>query len=205
MSETTPLPFLPGWNVDLRPPRKETDFETCLAGINDPEIRQFLKNDLPTYKPDEEEWFEKRMRRSETNIPLAIQTKQGEFLGMTGLHHISWKDGTARTGTVIFRKDFWGRGMGVEAKMLLLNYGFNTIRLRRIASAVYAFNERSLRCQLRCGYQEEGRFRAHTWKQRYLNGVWDNGAFYDVIQLGLLREEWLPLGTESQKRKGVGA
>ncbi len=198
MTENAFLPFLPGWTVDLRPPCKETDLETCLAGMNDPEVRQYLIGTFPLPRQAEEEWFDRKPSNPPTDIMFAVQTKRGEFLGNIGLHRVSWTDGTAATGTALFRKDHWGRKAGTEAKMLLLNYAFNTLRLRRICTQVYGFNERSLRCQLRCGYKEEGRQKEHIWRQRYLAGRWDEGAFYDLVLLAVFREDWLPRWREYQ-------
>ena len=41
---------------------------------------------------------------------------------------------------MIGESEYWGRGLGTEAKMLLLDYAFNTLNLRRICSQVLAFN-----------------------------------------------------------------
>ncbi len=60
-----------------------------------------------------------------------------------GIHRINWKDRTATTGAVIGEKAYWDKGYGSEAKMLVLDYAFNMLNLRKICSQVLAFNKRS--------------------------------------------------------------
>ena len=46
---------------------------------------------------------------------------------------------------------------------------------------VHAENERAIRAYRACGFAEEGRLREHAWLA---------GRYVDVIQMGILREEW---------------
>ncbi len=46
---------------------------------------------------------------------------------------------------------------------------------------VYDFNDRGIACYIKVGFIEEGRRR---------NAAFINGGYYDVIMMGLLKEEW---------------
>jgi len=183
--------FLRGKKVILRPVDKTTDLETCAKGINDPEVRQFLLTRVPMTRKMEEEWFEK-IGRGNAEIILAIEV-DGNYIGNIALVRIDWMSGTAFTGTVIFDKRYWGKGFGTDAKMVLLNYAFNTLGLRKICSSVYSFNERSLRYSLGCGYKEEGRLKAQHLRQRLVNGVPRAGEYYDEIILAVFKEDFEPV------------
>ncbi len=69
--------FLKGKKVVLRPLNKETDLEKCLKWINDVEIRNFISAFLLKTKKQEEEWFDKE----DDGVKLAIETKDGEYIG----------------------------------------------------------------------------------------------------------------------------
>lgn len=177
-----PVVFLKGKKVVLRPLEKE-DLERCRRWINDPDVRYFLKHLSPYTAEDEEEWFEKA-RKDRNAVHLAIVAAgqdEPAHIGNIGLMRISWKDGTAVTGTVIGEKEYWGKGYGTEAKMLLLEHAFHELGLRKINSSVWEFNDRSLRYSDKCGYKEEGRRR-----KQMLRG----GQYRDEVLLAVFREEW---------------
>ncbi|OGZ42067.1 MAG: hypothetical protein A3C80_03650 [Candidatus Ryanbacteria bacterium RIFCSPHIGHO2_02_FULL_45_43] len=174
--------FLIGKSINLRPFSRD-DIPTLTRWINDPEVRVFLTATLPQTEQQEEEWFNK-LGSDDKNIVLAIETKEGKLIGSMGIHSINWRDRTATTGALIGEKEYWGRGYGTDAKMVLLDYAFNTLNLHKICSAVIAYNRRSLQYSLHCGYKVEGRRRKHIFKK---------GKYWDLIELGLFRKEWLPL------------
>ena len=101
-----------------------------------------------------------------------------------GIHHINWVNGTATTGAIIGEVENRGKGYGTDAKMTLLNYMFNTLNLRKICSEVIEYNTRSYNYSLGCGYREEGRKIKHIFR---------NGQYWDLIQLAVFKEDWLPI------------
>jgi RimJ/RimL family protein N-acetyltransferase len=138
---------------------------------------------------DEVEWLDKISRRKEGELYLGIEVRELGLIGLTSMKVESWINRTAVTGTMIGHQEARGKGYGTEAKMLLLGHAFRRLNLRKVYSNVYAPNERSLRCQKRCGYVEEGRFK---------DDVFLNGQYHDVITLAAWREtfeaaerEWL--------------
>ncbi len=160
--------------------------------INDPEVTRYLGSYMPQYERNEEQWLERLAEKKNTDMVFALVTKNGEMIGIMGLHQINSKDGTATTGALIGEKRFWGRGYGSEAKMLLLDYAFNTLNLRKICSAALAFNGRSVRYSKKCGYEEEGVRKAQFYK---------NGAYHDEILLAVFRDQWLPFWKRFQKSR----
>jgi RimJ/RimL family protein N-acetyltransferase len=172
--------FLQGKKTVLRPLRKDTDLESCLVWLNDPEVNWYIRRFLPLSLQEEEAWFEDLPRRP-NDIVLAIETIEGQFIGVT-LLRINWKDRVAATGTLIGEKKFWDEGYGTDAKMILLNYAFNTLNLRKICSVVYEFNKRSLRYSKKCGYRIEGKRQKQVFKK---------GKYWDEIIMGVFKEEWL--------------
>jgi RimJ/RimL family protein N-acetyltransferase len=180
--------FLSGKKVNLRPPQR-SDIPLFLRWVNDPEIRDFVLGTFPWTEKMEEEWFDK-VGKDDKKVTLVIETKEGKPIGTMGIHDINWQSRTGTTGAMIGEKDYWGDGYGTDAKMVLLKYLFDTLGLRRIQSSVIAFNERSLRYSLHCGYKIEGRRREHIFKQ---------GKFWDQVDLGVFRSEWLPIWKKYQR------
>jgi RimJ/RimL family protein N-acetyltransferase len=180
--------FLEGKKTNLRPISK-TDIPTLIRWINDPEVRDFIAAILPQTEQQEEEWLSK-LGSDNKNIVLAVETKDGKFIGNMGIHGINWVNRTCTTGAIIGEKDYWGKGFGTDAKMQVLNYIFNTLNLRKVYSEVIAFNKRSLNYSLHCGYKIEGLKKKHIFKK---------GKYWDFFELCLFKEDWLPIWKKYQK------
>ena len=183
-----PVVFLEGKKINLRPFTKE-DVPTITRWINDPEVREFISATFPQTEKQEEEWVNK-LGSDDKNIVLGIETKDNKLIGIMGIHGINWVYRTCTTGAIIGEKDYWGKGYGTDAKMQLLNYIFNILNLHKVCSSVIAYNKRSLQYSLHCGYKIEGQRRKQIFKQ---------GKYWDLIELGLFKEEWLPIWKKYQK------
>lgn len=173
-----------GMKTILRPVNIETDFESMLRWINDPQVNRFLKARGPITILQEREYVEK-IGKDPSNIIFAIETREDHrLIGTMGIHNIDYPSGNATTGSLIGEKDCWGKGYGTDAKMLLLNYAFNTLNLRRINSSTIAYNERSSRCLQRCGYQLEGILKEYYYRE---------GKYWDRNLFRIFRPEFEPL------------
>lgn len=173
--------MLRGKKVILRPVDIEKDFERCWQWINDFEIMQFLGKPYRPITREKERELLRSLIEKESSVAFAIDTFGGTHIGMTNLGNISHFDGTAFTGTLIGDKQYLGRGYGTDAKMMLLWHAFKVLNLRRINSHVLSSNPRSIRCQLKCGYEIEGIKRKEVYK---------NGRYCDLVLLAVFRRGW---------------
>jgi RimJ/RimL family protein N-acetyltransferase len=186
--------FLRGRRVILRPPTK-ADIPYFFRWLNDPDVNQYLGMFLPATEADEVEWLEKLQKtKNEQVVLMIIDAKMNKPIGTMGIHDIAWKDRRATTGAVIGEKSYWGKGYGTEAKMLLLNYAFNTLNLRKIASRVYGFNKRSRAYSEKCGYKVEAVLKREIFK---------NGRYHDLIIMAVFREGWLRLWEQFRKANKI--
>ncbi|MBP6866537.1 MAG: GNAT family N-acetyltransferase [Candidatus Pacebacteria bacterium] len=173
--------FRKGKLVTLRPVLKE-DIEQFMFWMNDPEVTQFLLRTNPVSLKEEEEWFERVSKPNGTSYTLAIiENEGGTLIGSMGINTIDHKHGTAVTGALIGDEKFRNKGYGSEAKMLLLEYAFHELNLRKIYSYVIEYNGRSARYSEKCGYAEESRLPKHYYKK---------GRYWDQIILAVYRENW---------------
>lgn len=184
------IKFLVGKRVYLRPLLKE-DVPFLLRWVNDPEVYQYLNRCLPAMETEEEEWIENLNKKKGVDIVLMIcLVDEDQPIGTMGLHGINQKDGVATTGALIGEKDCWGKGYGTEAKMLLLNYAFNTLNLRKICSSVLAFNKRSKRYSEKCGYTVEGILKRQCFV---------NGRYVDEVLMAVFKSDFMPLWRKFRK------
>ena len=188
---STEIVFLKSNRVILRPVLKK-DLPQLLKWINDIEIQQYLNAHLPVMEAEEDEWFD-ALHKSRSQVVFAI-VADGKLIGNMGIHNIDHRNGTASTGALIGNKKYWGKGYGSEAKMILLNYAFNTLNLRKVSSSVIAFNERSYNYSKKCGYKDEGRLKA----QHYAFG-----KYWDEILLAVFQADWQPLWVKFAKKHNL--
>jgi len=158
------LPAIWGFNNDLA---------VELAGGGDPPMPQSLER----LQADTDREAAKGGRDGAT---FGIEV-DGTLIGFCGLHNFNETARTCELGIAIGVKDRWGQGHGRDAVRVLLEYAFRYRNFRKVWLWVHAKNERAIRAYRACGFVEEGRFRQH---------VWSDGAYDDVVQMGVLREEW---------------
>jgi len=176
--------FLKGKKTILRPVHKETDLDSFVCWFNDPDILRFVRRSFPMHFQEESEWFDTQYKKTNA-VNLAIETADKNVLiGVMGLHDINWIDRTAVTGACIGEKEYWGKGYGSDAKGALLRYAFLTLNLRKIYSYAAAFNERSIRYSLKCGYEKEGVLKDDVFRE---------GAYHDVVILSITADKFLAL------------
>lgn len=113
-------------------------------------------------------------------MTFAIEAS-GRFIGHCSLFQFHPTNRTCALGITIGDQEYWGHGYGRNALDLLLDYAFRLQNTRRIHLNVNSTNERAIRAYQACGFVEEGRLRQH---------VWNNGQYIDLVQMGILRDEW---------------
>ena len=155
--------------------------ENAYRWVNDPEMTAtLLIGDEPLTLIEERAWFES-MSSSRTDVCYAIETLDGRHVGMSALHEVNHRRGTALTGSFIGSLQDRGKGYGAEAVALRTAYAFQTLNLRILYSAYLDGNEASRRMQERVGYKVWG-----VREQAY----WKRGRYVDVHETRLFASEW---------------
>jgi len=150
--------------------------------MNDEEIRQGLARSLPMTERNSVEWLE-AFSRAKTHLGFGIVSVQDSALvGVIALYGINWQHKTAYTGIIIGEREYWGKGYGTEAKMMLSGYAFNSLDMFALLSRVPAHNDKAVSHAMRCGYEEVARI--PKWCRR------TNGDRCDEILFLLTQEKW---------------
>lgn len=116
------------------------------------------------------------------NVVFGLRAKDGALIGMFGLFSINPAHRIAEVGAGIGNPDYWGGGFGSDAMLLIVQYAFDWLDLRRLYLDTLGHNARAQRQVEKCGFTQEARRRS---TETDLAGVYQDGLFY-----GLLREEW---------------
>jgi len=176
-------PALVGTRILLRPPTARDHAEWAAVRR---ESQQFLTPWEPKWTADELERgaWQLRLRRYRqeitqgTAMPFLIFDKvTGQLAGGITLGNI--RHGVAQSGQI----GYWmgvnhaGKGLMHEALLLVVQFGFETLRLHRIEAACIPDNQRSIRVLEKAGFRREGLSRSYL----RINGVWRDHLLYALI------------------------
>ena len=132
-------------------------------------------------KRHQEEREERRERHGWQGVMFGIQSKDGKPLGDMGMNWVVPWHRLAMLGAAIGDEDYWGGGYGTDALLLLVDYAFDWLDMRKLWLATMSPNERVQRQMVKVGFKLEARQR-ETFVA--------DGQRVDNLIYGLLREEW---------------
>lgn len=102
-------------------------------------------------------------------------------IGVISLTSIDRGKRKANFSIILGSPEHRGMGYGTEALELILEYGFQKLKLERIGLSVFEFNEQAIAVYRRLGFKEEGRIRQAVVRE---------GVYYDAVLMRLLHSEW---------------
>lgn len=136
-----------------------------------------------------QKYIEKRYE-NEGVYAFTIRTLDGDrVIGGIGLDGIRWTHRDCFVGIGLGDREFWGKGFGTDAMKIILRYAFTELNLHRVTLDVFEYNQRGVRSYEKAGFVFEGRQRGLILRE---------GRRWDVIYMGVLREDWLKLEPEKQ-------
>ena len=163
---------------------ERSDIPTFLKWFNDPEVTRGLSLFLPMSQAKEEIWFDEMLKRPQESQPMGMEIEvDGDWvlIGNFGFFDFDKIAHSAEIGIVIGEKKYWGKGYGSKALKLILDFGFKTLNLNRIALRVYSYNERAIKAYNKIGFKLEGTMR---------EAIFFEGEYHDIHIMGILRKEW---------------
>ncbi len=174
--------LIEGRRVRLRRHRKE-NLPSVLRWYRDAEVARLTRYQTrPMTKDEVERFFEARLI-SPDSVAYAIHIAATDrLIGLTTFSSLDADNGSALFHITIGERDGWGQGYGTESAELMLAHAFERLGLHRVALSVFSFNERAIRSYQKAGFHIEGRLR---------EAIMRDGRYWDEIQMGALREEWL--------------
>jgi RimJ/RimL family protein N-acetyltransferase len=136
------------------------------------------------------EAIEKDMDESKRMFHFTIRGKEDDrLLGFIRIEGIEWTHGTCSLKLAIGDPMERNKGYGSEALELIMRFAFNELNLYRLSAVVGDDNQAGMRFFTRHGFLEEVRRRKSLLR---------DGQTWDLIHLGLLRDEWQERKKEAQ-------
>jgi RimJ/RimL family protein N-acetyltransferase len=173
---------LDGRLVVLRRHRRE-NLDAVLRWYRDPELARLTRYQTRPMTTEEiEHFFHSRLLSPEA-LAYAIHVRDDDrLIGLTTFSSLDADNGSALFHITIGEPDAWGKGYGTDTVRVMVRHAFRSLGLHRVALSVFSFNERAIRAYEKVGFRVEGRLR---------EAIWRDGRYWDEVQMGVLRDEWL--------------
>jgi|WetSurMetagenome_2_1015567.scaffolds.fasta_scaffold232257_2 diamine N-acetyltransferase len=131
------------------------DAKISINWRNDPEIWRFTgrrPDHIVTYE-DELQWIKNVLSRDNERRFAIIAN--GHYVGNIQLTDINCEE--AKYQIFIGEKEYWGKGVGYEATVLIISYAFDTLGLNSVYLKVKKDHERAINLYIKVGFLEVGR------------------------------------------------
>jgi UDP-4-amino-4,6-dideoxy-N-acetyl-beta-L-altrosamine N-acetyltransferase len=168
-------------------PLEEADLPMVLRWRNEPWVRQNMYTDHMISFKEHTKWFASLQNKSDY-ISLICEYKDLP-IGFISFSQIDFKNSKAYWGFYLGEQNN-PPGRGAAMEFLAIEYAFKIINLRKLCCEVFSFNSRVIKLHYRFGFQQEGLFRQHIFK---------NGNFEDVVSMALFSIVWEHIRNQMEK------
>jgi len=171
-------------NLKFRPTEKE-DLKLLHEWENDFELIMYSRSkpmnlvSMAQLEQQYEEWM--KDKKELRFIVELIDSK--EAIGIARIRQEEWGNvKTADVGTYIAKKELWGKGLGKQITVALLEMSFHQLNAERCEAWSVEYNRRAHKALEACGFKKGGVVR---------QAAFVNGRKWDGFHFDILREEYL--------------
>ena len=160
-------------------PLHVNDAEKFTEWLNDLELTSHLSTYNSVFTVEEEKEVLENLSRDHNYSIVDIESD--ELIGSCGFLETDHLNQTSEAIIFIGNKNYWNKGYGTEALILLLDYGFKALNFHNVMLRVYSFNDRAIRSYEKIGFKIMGK-RREALKR--------GNKTYDILYMDLLYDEF---------------
>lgn len=163
-------------------PITEQDFSLLQDLTKDSSLWIYFTHDL-SIPAEFEEWAKPALEG--LRLQFLVWDKQlNKAVGSTSFGNYSERDERIEIGWTWLGREFHGTGINQAMKLLMLEYCFETLKLKRVEIKTDVLNMPARKALLKFGAVEEGVLRSHA--------LLTHGRRRDTIYYSVLESEWKP-------------
>ncbi|MBX9830421.1 GNAT family N-acetyltransferase [Candidatus Babeliales bacterium] len=176
-------PFLISEKIYLRGLCEQDLDGDYIAWLNDADVCRFNSHHVFPYGKKAAQSYLDLVTANPAFLVCAIVRKDNDkHIGNIALQNINYISRSAEYAIILGDKNSWGKGYAKEASMMLLKHGFLELNLHRVYCGTSVNNVAMQKLAGHLMMKEEGTRRQALFK---------HGQFVDIIDYGVLREEFL--------------
>jgi RimJ/RimL family protein N-acetyltransferase len=144
--------------------------------LNTPEVFKYLETG-GNYTIEALRNYLQSVERNPDMLFWAIHTKSNKkHIGNIKIDPINKRHGLGEYGILMGEQSEWGKGYAKEASLLIIDYCFKTLNLRKMTLGVVERNGAAVHLYKSLGFQIEGVYKKH--------GFYEN-EYHDVLRMAL--------------------
>ncbi len=145
---------------------------------HDPRVYGHLRDmSLQSSFEDYLEWMKLTLQDGQQRVFSLCYLPEDKLIGNLGFKYIDFENKSAEMWWVIGEPDYWGRGLGSEAYLLLARYGFSQMGFHSLFAEHNVSNPASLKNALKGGARLLGTRRRCKW----IRGQWIDADYTDLL------------------------
>lgn len=161
-------------------PMTEDDTDMIVAWRNQDNVKKYFIYQADFTREGHLYWLHEIVEKGHACQMMICDCDSDRPLGSVYIRDIDTEHHKGEYGIFIGDETARGRGVGTEAAELMIQYGFEKLKLHRIYLRVLAGNERAIRSYEKAGFKREG----------YLHhDVCIRGEYVDVVWMAIVNEE----------------
>lgn len=157
------------------------DYEKFAEWFTDMKTTIGLGDAAGNYSIESTKEFFGKNYSSKANHFSIVDLKEDKLIGFCWLKEINYIDRATELAILIGDSNFRGKGYGVEAMQLIIDYCFNILNLHNVMVVVYSHNEKAIGMYKKVGFKEFGRRR----ESHFIGG-----KAYDEIYMDILPKDY---------------
>ncbi len=161
-------------------PLEKGDLPLKVKWYNDPDISKTLILEEPLELEKTVKWFE-RIQYDKSRIDWRIENKERNPIGLLSFVGIDTDQKSAEIFIVIGEKEYWGKGVMLEAEVAAMKWGFEVLGLEKIWAHARAENIASIITMKKLGF----RINKALTKEQIIKG-----QKVDILHFDLQREDF---------------
>jgi len=173
------IPIMNGERLILKPISMEHCNGRYVSWMNDPEVYKYLETGGDYTKEMLTDYIETLTNKH--TFFWGIHTKEDDkHIGNIKIDPINKRHGYGEYGILMGDRSEWGKGYAKEASLLVIDFCFKKLKLRKINLGVVSANISALGLYQKLGFIIEGTYKQH--------GYYDN-QLQDLIRMALFNHE----------------
>ena len=174
-------PFLQSQRLILEPTSLKYLSEDYLSWLNDPEVTDYLELEQG-YTIEALEKFLKGVEEKEILFWAIIIKENNKHIGNIKIDPVNFKHGLCEYGILIGDKNEWGRGYAKEASLIVIDYCFKVLNLRKMTLGVVESNINAVKLYKKMGFSIEGVFIKHRFH---------NNQYWNTVRMALFNDKYI--------------
>lgn len=144
---------LQGNQIYLKENLSEENYPLLLKWLTDLEIIGYVYSAKRMVKFKTIEDAKDFLAEEKDEIFWEIYTKDGKFIGYTSLCSFQGKE-QCEFNIFILDKNYWGKGVGLEATKMMLDYAFNELGMKKVVLETSEFHQGAIRLYEKAGFKK---------------------------------------------------